>query len=1710
MKSLKKYAAILIAIMMIISSFPMSAFAEELLTSGENDICTWSYNAETDTMYVNSVTLTGTDEGKLPLYDGDNTEIMFNGSFSRLIFNDKLSTINSLCLSRDKYPGLKTVIVNPQSPLAEIPDEMFLESDIEEFNLTPNIHYIGDFAFCYSRIKEFTFSSKIDHIGEFAFDSCYDLTNVSFAATSNAAGLELGAFAFAGCTSLEKINMKNVKLATNNLDGFTNRAIPEGCFESSVIQELILPEGVAIIGNNAFSYSSIQSMSLGKTSIICEQAFSHTQMPHLSLTSNVTTIKANAFEYGNFDKVTLNQACAVPSNAFNYARIGEINFGNTTSIGTNAFAHTRGFDSIDFSQTSVSTISTCAFEYSAVKELNFEGSRIEELGSSSFRFCEKLEYVNLGSIDTFGSNCFYGCSNAKFSQFGDFIFKIDSQAFSGTGIESVVLPDDCEMTAISSYCFYNCKNLTSVTLPDTITKIGNYAFQGCTALREITVPTALQTIGTGAFAECSSLEDFNFTACEQLQTINTSAFENCASLQGVINFYFNTLLNTIPKRCFAGCTSLEGVELTKNISTLLGDCFVDCSNIQRVLFENPYTVITNNPFNGSGSLKVIGYTASTAEAFAKNYGYAFETMGLVPSDEDGGLANPNDLRGTWDNGEWYYASTSNTFIITGSGAFTDTLKNGSGFPTSFHNVMETKKPSTIRFDEGITEIPASLTTFISRSYNLVLPSTLKKIEDNAFNGLPVISISFNGDVDDLHIGSYAFYNTNIQNLTLPGGSLTLGDYCFGNNLSLKTVEFGNGVSKIGDYCFYKCSYLNSVTLSDSIKEIGAYAFYQNVKLTAVTLPESLEKIDDGAFQYSCITQLNIPKNVKYIGKQSLMSSALKNIYAKCENADIFLDENEPANNAFGFSDSGVKYSGTTVYAVINSGFLEYCEKTGIKFVMDGSDATYEGYITNTATGEKYDASTSFKWYYYEKQNSFYISGAGTVNGRQFMNMDGTPFTERLSVDKLVILDGATTLGTAMAQINPKNVVLPNTLTEIYDTAFKDCNRLVSLNIPDSVTYLPNRPFVGCTSISSVTFGKGIKRIPVECFKGSKSLRYVDLGEATTIGEKAFMQCPNLEVINIPDTVVTIEEQAFYECLNVVSINLGTSVNKILDRAFANIPFCDKIVVSSDIFTIYARAFENTGISTSGIDVEYADNVVTANLHGLENINVSSVTVGESFNGFKEIVYIENLETIHISESCENYYVYKNCLYSKDNELVFVPHSMTTVDIKQGTTAIGDKAFMLSNINVVRIPDGVTRIGEKAFYNAKELKSVRFPETINTIGASAFEGCEKIKTAYIPYPCQTIEHDAFRNCTQLASVILPDGLNEIGLNCFNGCTSLVSMVVPESVETIASGAFAFIPGLKEVYIWNATVGYNCFKGSNNVTVKTLVGSPAHAFARTYGLQFSAYSDEEAFFDDCAAAMDILAGYLGYCTDGHGEIEWLSVYTGDCETDGYMIGVCEYCSQVLDEKHITAQGHKYSQVGYIEETATTAGIRVLKCTTCGEQYTSYTEPTGDNPVCEIHSVSGYITADTGKANSYGNTSLKSVNIVINGNVVARTNKQGYFSFNIKSGTYMAEIQYAYGFTRTVFIVVEDEDIVLNEAIKIVAVDFNSDKRIDDADVALFRVIVSSKEGDVSYLDYVDINHDGYINAKDYMIIQQFNGTSELTYTYPELIIKKSNTV
>ena len=104
----------------------------------------------------------------------------------------------------------------------------------------------------------------------------------------------------------------------------------------------------------------------------------------------------------------------------------------------------------------------------------------------------------------------------------------NSSSYSGEAIipQSIVYQGNTyTVTRIGNYAFYECRDLTSVTIPSSVTSIGYNAFSRCKGLTSVTIPEAVTSIGSSAFSGCEGLT--SVTIPEAVTSISEGAFSGC-------------------------------------------------------------------------------------------------------------------------------------------------------------------------------------------------------------------------------------------------------------------------------------------------------------------------------------------------------------------------------------------------------------------------------------------------------------------------------------------------------------------------------------------------------------------------------------------------------------------------------------------------------------------------------------------------------------------------------------------------------------------------------------------------------------------------------------------------------------------------------------------------------------------------------------------------------------------------------------------------------------------------------------------------------------------------------------------------------------------------------------------------------------------------------------------------------------------------------
>ena len=212
---------------------------------------------------------------------------------------------------------------------------------------------------------------------------------------------------------------------------------------------------------------------------------------------------------------------------------------------------------------------------------------------------------------------------------GDYSFAVDADSDAGypgnslcRNIHSVTIPES--VTSIGKYAFARCSSLTSLKLGENIKTIGDHAFYYCIKLESVTIPQSVTFMGDRAFTGCAQLNsltindaaisigDWTFDECyklttlslgEKIKTIGDYAFYDCRILNnvtipqsvtsigdhafgccfGMDSFTIKDATTSIGKYAFSDCQSLTTLSLGENITTIGDDAFRSCHNLKCIM-----------------------------------------------------------------------------------------------------------------------------------------------------------------------------------------------------------------------------------------------------------------------------------------------------------------------------------------------------------------------------------------------------------------------------------------------------------------------------------------------------------------------------------------------------------------------------------------------------------------------------------------------------------------------------------------------------------------------------------------------------------------------------------------------------------------------------------------------------------------------------------------------------------------------------------------------------------------------------------------------------------------------------------------------------------------------------------------------------------------------------------------------------------------------
>ncbi len=465
-----------------------------------------------------------------------------------------------------------------------------------------------------------------------------------------------------------------------------------------------------------------------------------------------------------------------------------------------------------------------------------------------------------------------------------YAYPSNQQLYNTAYKDSLVINNDIQY--IGAGAFANCQ-LSSVTLPESITKMGGNVFSG-SKITSVTFEGS-----SPEFQWSGTITKGTFEGASKLSYINIKGKEGkyATDSYGVIYNTDKTILYYCPEGKTAAFT------LPETCSAIRSCAFYNSKCNGPVIYDQKINIMNDAFKNVSDSFTIYGLKDSSVYNYAKENKYNFKEIFSYNKNDDGSTVTVTGYNGPY-----------RSFTI----------------------------PAKLN---GMTVTAIGEAAFRSRTdiTSINLPSMLTTIEKNAFmNCTNLSAVTIPGTVSK--IGEYAFYKTAITKLSIPAGMTAVNDYAFYGCDKLSSLTIHSKATGIGNYSFAHCTALRSVSIPDSVTEIKTGAFYNCTSLTNLSLGNGMRVINSYSFENAGLTSQFIPQTVTFIG-----TKAFGYTYANKEhnrNTSFTKITGYPGSTA----EKYAKESGITF-----SSLLEYkTEGDGVVITKyNGSDTTIEipGYIS---------------------------------------------------------------------------------------------------------------------------------------------------------------------------------------------------------------------------------------------------------------------------------------------------------------------------------------------------------------------------------------------------------------------------------------------------------------------------------------------------------------------------------------------------------------------------------------------------------------------------------------------------------------------------------------------------------------------------------------------------------------------------------------------
>ena len=744
--------------------------------------------------------------------------------------------------------------------------------------------------------------------------------------------------------------------------------------------------------------------------------------------------------------------------------------------------------------------------------------------------------------------------------------------------------------------YLNGEVLTSVEIPEEITEIKDYTFCRCSTLTSVKMHKGITSIGFAAFYQ-SGLTALEIP--ENVTYIGTCAFQDCANLSGEI--VIPCKVTRLQGTAFARCEKIVSVKIPESVKYLGSGAFSGCKSLEKIELHDNFEYIGWDCFYGTAWYNSLPDGAVyVGKIFYTYKGRTLENTHLDIKEGTIGLTSV---------GDWCAGITSinfpNSLISINSGA-------GLNYTAWYE-----KQPDGPVYAGKVLY-----------GYKGDMPSNTEIVIKEGTKGIA---------------GQAFFLEEELVGVTLPESLEAIGYQAFYgcSNLSGAMILPG-GVTFVDDEAFSGCKSLDKI-INLSSMELN-YAYVKNIPGGVIQGDYVFSNVYDEPIleEYIGKENWNVVLPNSCYGKEYVLSTAFKG------REDIY---NVTISN-------GVKRIGDRAFeGCTNLSYVEFPYSVRTIGEEAFKDCEYLYSITFSWGLENIGKGAFFGCYNIQ-----------SICIDDLYSWCNIKFEDELSNPMMYSYSG-------QLYINNMPVTyleIPYGVTEIKPYSFAGCSNVSSISIPETVTTIGDYAFE-YSGFSYVQIPNSVVNIGKRAFENCWQLTYVMIPNSVkNIGEGAFANCQGLtDVLYLPEGLETIEDYTFETCWQLTEVVIPSSVKHIGRWAFSNCFGLEKLVVPESLETVGKSAFAGAG---NGGDYFY-------------DVQINEVSIND-FSAWCNIDF-ENENSNPLQNS-----IFLNGEYEAN------------VIIPDGVEEIKKYAFYIcSPLVSVKIPQSVTEIGDYAFWKCEHLREI---------------------------------------------------------------------------------------------------------------------------------------------------------------------------------------------------------------------------------------------------------------------------------------------------------------------------------------------------------------------------------------------------------------------